>query len=471
VPIETTEASWAAAYVGAVVQRILPKWRIRQALTSVGMTHGSAIAPLPETLAHLPGDARGGAVEECILAVLRCEGDESLSDPQAALLPEALRVLGVPALEEMHERVLNERHAPSVGSPTPIVTLYPRYPADRTCFVIMPIGKTGEPGYDGYDERIYTELIPRAVEEADMGLTCIRADEISSQDSISQLIVEKLCRCRLAIADLTWPNPNVWYELGVRHSLCAPTLTMSQRLPLPFDTHDLKCETYTWPEANNDSGNSDFIQRMADRIRDALEQPPYQADNLMGRLLDTERDFWREHEARGPSYSPTTVLMRVEHSALRRVCERTLQCLFLALQLFMEDHDDCYPPGLTAKPDPEVYCTPPARQSDQPYSDWLSDLLRYTWLDGHRNWHLHCPEARGSYGYAMNMHLMGVRRRDVTDPARVPMCFDDTLRQDATRASAGPARHPGGNLVLYCDGHVRGVWGERLDDLKWHPEP
>src|SRR4051794_7114624 len=107
----------------------------------------------------------------------------------------------------------------------------------RSCFVIMPIGDPNldRSKYELFKE-IYEDVIAPAVRAATPDCECIRADEIKEAGSIIRDIVSQLCDADLVIADLTDKNPNVFYELGVRHALGKPTILISQRIEdVPFD--------------------------------------------------------------------------------------------------------------------------------------------------------------------------------------------------------------------------------------------
>ncbi len=108
----------------------------------------------------------------------------------------------------------------------------------KTCFVSMPFGKKPDPrtGREFDFDRIYREVVRPAAEEA--GYRALRADEFGS-GIIARPLFERLLSSDLFIADLTTANPNVMYELGLRHALSnAATVLVAEAdwaHRLPFD--------------------------------------------------------------------------------------------------------------------------------------------------------------------------------------------------------------------------------------------
>jgi hypothetical protein len=100
-------------------------------------------------------------------------------------------------------------------------------------FVAMPYGVKG--GVD-FNE-VYRQLIKPAL--ADAGFSVFRADEEQRAGSISTDMFQELLLADLVVADLSIDNPNVWYELGVRHALRARGVIQiqSQRDRMPFDVY------------------------------------------------------------------------------------------------------------------------------------------------------------------------------------------------------------------------------------------
>ena len=99
------------------------------------------------------------------------------------------------------------------------------------CFVLMPFGrKTDAAGRVINFDSVYQKIIAPAVERA--GLEPIRADEEKIGGTIHKPMFERLMLCHYAVADITGANPNVFYELGIRHALRpATTVICSWKAP------------------------------------------------------------------------------------------------------------------------------------------------------------------------------------------------------------------------------------------------
>lgn len=106
----------------------------------------------------------------------------------------------------------------------------------KTCFVIMPFGtKTASnPLWTEFDslgmavdfDAVYRDIIVPAVTE--LGITCVRCDEITKAGSIHKKMIGSIADAEVAVVDLSTLNPNVFYELGVRHAL-RPAVTILLR--------------------------------------------------------------------------------------------------------------------------------------------------------------------------------------------------------------------------------------------------
>jgi hypothetical protein len=103
-------------------------------------------------------------------------------------------------------------------------------------FVIM--------SFDSEFESIYTDLIVPPLEQA--GYEVARADSDFSQQNILCDIVQGIAHADLVVAEITVPNPNVFYELGLAHALRMPTVLLTQSMDdVPFDLRSYRIMTYS----------------------------------------------------------------------------------------------------------------------------------------------------------------------------------------------------------------------------------
>ncbi len=103
----------------------------------------------------------------------------------------------------------------------------------KICFYITPIAE------DGSDIRKHADLMLKRLLEPvlnELQIRVVRADQIGKSGLITQQIFEHLAKARLCVADLSFSNPNAFYELGVRHVCRLPTIQIIQKGDkIPFD--------------------------------------------------------------------------------------------------------------------------------------------------------------------------------------------------------------------------------------------
>ena len=68
----------------------------------------------------------------------------------------------------------------------------------------------------------------------DLGVECRRSDDVAI-GSITKGIFEEIYYADFVIADLTYSNPNVYYELAVSHCIGRKTILITQEEKIPFD--------------------------------------------------------------------------------------------------------------------------------------------------------------------------------------------------------------------------------------------
>lgn len=112
----------------------------------------------------------------------------------------------------------------------------------KECFIITPIGSPESEIYKKTEGLINSALKPVLLEH---GYFPLPAHHIDSSGSINKQIIEKIVNCELVIANLTGINPNVMYELAIRHSFGKRIITVAEfNTVLPFDINDQRTIFY-----------------------------------------------------------------------------------------------------------------------------------------------------------------------------------------------------------------------------------
>jgi hypothetical protein len=145
---------------------------------------------------------------------------------------------------------------------------------DKTCFYVTPIGEEGSEQRKHAD-LLLGQIVEPAIEELGMDLAVIRADKMTQPGMISQQILQHVLGARLVVADLSFHNPNVFYELAIRHATKLPTVLISRTAErVPFDIADLRVvfldmtDIYTFvPQMEA------WRAELTQHARQALEQP------------------------------------------------------------------------------------------------------------------------------------------------------------------------------------------------------
>ena len=140
-------------------------------------------------------------------------------------------------------RVLFE--ASLAGLPSPEVFRLPtRTPDPDRVAVMMPFDAAFNPVW---------ETLREAVSES--GWRCQRADDIWENNAIIQDIVELIARSKVVVCDLTGKNANVFYEVGIAHTLGRKVVLITQSAAdVPFNLQHLRHIQYL--------GNSEGLEQL-----------------------------------------------------------------------------------------------------------------------------------------------------------------------------------------------------------------
>jgi hypothetical protein len=131
---------------------------------------------------------------------------------------------------------------------------------ENTCFVIMP--------FDSLFQTQYERVIRPAVEQ--LGLKCIRGDEMYSRPQVMVDIWKSIRKSRLLIAELTDKDPNVFYEIGLAHALGKPIILLTRNEDdVPFD---LKALRYRYYDVNDPFWGENLQKAIQSMILNVLDQ-------------------------------------------------------------------------------------------------------------------------------------------------------------------------------------------------------
>jgi len=120
----------------------------------------------------------------------------------------------------------------------------------RSCFVIMPFGKKDVGGRQVDFNAIYSELFEPAIRSVKTPegkeLLPARTDMDAFASSINQEMFEYIMYSRMAFADISGFNPNVFYEIGARHSAQESGTVVFRQAghEIPFDIRTIKIFEY-----------------------------------------------------------------------------------------------------------------------------------------------------------------------------------------------------------------------------------
>jgi hypothetical protein len=133
------------------------------------------------------------------------------------------------------------------------------------CFMVMPYGRKpshAQPGkgpveidFNALWDRAYVPVI------TDLGYEPVRADQDVGTLIIKEML-ERLYFADLVLADMTVPNANVYYEVGIRHAAreTGCVLLASDWSQQPFDVAQMRTIRYPLPEGEITEATAKAIQ-------------------------------------------------------------------------------------------------------------------------------------------------------------------------------------------------------------------
>ncbi len=152
---------------------------------------------------------------------------------------------------------------------------------ESTCFYIAPIGS------EGSDPRKHSDLFLGSIIEPALEpfqLKVVRADAIDKPGIITRQIIDYIMRSRIVIADLSFHNPNVFYELALRHAIKLPIVQLIRTSDrVPFDVNQMRTIQIDTTDIYSLVPRIDsYRAEVANQVRRALE-----ADHIVDTPIST----------------------------------------------------------------------------------------------------------------------------------------------------------------------------------------
>lgn len=159
----------------------------------------------------------------------------------------------------------------------------------KLCYVIMPFSKTKTCSEDEWTD-IFESIIKPAVEGAALGYQCLRSE--ATTGNIIRKVVNSLYQANVVIADLTDRNPNVFYELGVRHTLKNRTIMIAQRRKdIPSDLHGYASHVYRWKTTAQKGELAKKLRCLLEYIETDLDRSDNPVSDFLGERTAAFLDF------------------------------------------------------------------------------------------------------------------------------------------------------------------------------------
>jgi hypothetical protein len=143
-------------------------------------------------------------------------------------------------------------------------------------FVLMPF----EPGLRPiYDDHIVSVAIS-------LGLKAARADDLFTTDAVVQDVWRSINSAKVVIADCTGRNANVFYELGIAHTIGKPVILITQETDdVPFGIRHIRYIRYEYTPR----GMKEFEQRLKSTLQNCYSHSTRCAGLLSGLALRGQR--------------------------------------------------------------------------------------------------------------------------------------------------------------------------------------
>ncbi len=155
-------------------------------------------------------------------------------------------------------------------------------------------------GASNEEQRTYKQVLKHLVRKVlDADYEVVRADQIDDEGLITNQVIEHLLDDDLVVADLTGLNPNVFYEIAVRHAARKPIIHLiTKGQQIPFDVANMRAVPYALDDP-------DALEEAQDELRrkvNAIEAENFKA---APNPVSVARDIWLLRESEQPDIRQT----------------------------------------------------------------------------------------------------------------------------------------------------------------------
>lgn len=172
----------------------------------------------------------------------------------------------------------------------------------KSVFVISPIGKRDEDGFD-FTRLVLEEIVRPAARAAGGFSDPVRGDEVRAPGSITAKIVTQILDADVCIADLTGRNPNVMYEVAIAHAADKPVILLQQEEGgPPFDFADERAIHYSVRADKANRAREDLTLHLQNAFED-------HEDDRLTRTLHPVRVLFKELRTRAEASKPEQAML------------------------------------------------------------------------------------------------------------------------------------------------------------------
>ncbi|GIP48777.1 hypothetical protein J53TS2_23680 [Paenibacillus sp. J53TS2] len=152
----------------------------------------------------------------------------------------------------------------------------------KKCFIVTPIGNDSSEIRRAAEGVIDAVVIPVLQSLGFLETNISVAHRISNPGSINKQVIKRILEDDLVIANLTFLNPNVMYELAVRHAVRKPIVQICEEgTKLPFDIIEERTLFYS----NDMLGVIQLQEKLISTVEEALNDD--RPDNPIYRVIES----------------------------------------------------------------------------------------------------------------------------------------------------------------------------------------